>query len=243
LGVLIAQAKKQIDSTSINPFLIHTSKMKPSLHLLPFLPNITHLFPSLPSAFSASLRFNHKNYSVKSKIQNPKFKIALLGINLSTIFLWPIPTQSAPVPSTPPANCPPLEQEVNSPPPSTPTPGSVRTADTISQTGLTPPSLWWANEQFGDKLLDNWCAYPDQRRVDLVVNRQIWSLLTYLERYEFVNHFGTVARDFNYNLRVFNQQKTLLATYTCDYSTTPARCNLWIDTPIGRAFQSPSIQN
>jgi len=35
----------------------------------------------------------------------------------------------------------------------------VRTADTISQSELTIPSLWWAKEQFG-KLFDNWLAYP-----------------------------------------------------------------------------------
>jgi len=35
----------------------------------------------------------------------------------------------------------------------------VITADTISQSELTIPSLWWAKEQFG-WLLDNWLAYP-----------------------------------------------------------------------------------
>ena len=218
--------------------------MKQSFRLPTSRPKITYLLPSRSSCLCGSLnKYSSGSKEIKSKIQNPKSKIALLSISLSAIFISPIPTQSAPVPSTPPPNCPPLEQEANSSPPSTSTSGSVRTANTISQTGLTPPSLWWANEQFGGKLLDNWCAYPDQRRVDLVVNRQIWSLLTYLERYEFVSHFGTVARDFNYNLRVFNQQKTLLATYTCDYSIIPVRCNLWIDSPIRAAFQRLPNQN
>jgi hypothetical protein len=106
--------------------------------------------------------------------------------------------------------------------PGTSVPKSVVTATTISQKNLTVPSLWWAKEQFGGKLLDNWLAYPGNgstpHRVDLIVNRQLWSLLDYLERYEFVNHLGTVARDYGYNTRVFNRQGLLLAAYTCDFS-------------------------
>lgn len=110
---------------------------------------------------------------------------------------------------------------------------SVITSDTISQNKLTSPSLWWAKEQFGGKLLDNWLAYPASGRlagrIDLVVNRENWSLLNYLERYEFVNHFGTVARDYGYNVRVFNYQKELLATYTCNFSTNPRLCNIQVE--------------
>lgn len=109
----------------------------------------------------------------------------------------------------------------------------VITSDTISQNKLTSPSLWWAKEQFGGKLLDNWLAYPASGtiagRIDLVVNRENWSLLNYLERYEFVNHFGTVARDYGYNVRVFNYQKELLATYTCNFSTNPRLCNIQVE--------------
>ncbi len=168
---------------------------------------------------------------------NPKSKIALLAINLSAILILPAIAIAAPQPPLPPTNCPPLEQGTNPPPTPTITAGSVVTANTISQTGLTRPSLWWAEEQFGNKLVNNWCAYPAERRIDLIVNRQIWSLLTYLERYAFVNHFGTVARDFQYNIRVFNQQKTQLATYTCNFSASPVSCNLQIDTANIRALQ------
>ncbi len=94
--------------------------------------------------------------------------------------------------------------------------GSVITADTISQTKLTTPSFWWADEQFGGKLLDNWLAYPSKGRVDLVVNRQLWSLLNYLGRYAFINKMGNVARDYDYNTRVFNQRGKPLGAYTCD---------------------------
>ncbi|HAZ46361.1 MAG TPA: hypothetical protein DDW76_02155 [Cyanobacteria bacterium UBA11369] len=165
-------------------------------------------------------------------------KIALLVVNLSAILFLPAVTMAAPDRSATPTNCPRLQQGTNPPPTPRLPSGSVLTANTISQTGLTRPSLWWADEQFGNKLINNWCAYPAERRIDLIVNRQIWSLLTYLERYAFVNHFGTVARDFQYNLRVFNQQNSPLATYTCNFSTTPINCKLEIDTPNIRSSQS-----
>lgn len=111
---------------------------------------------------------------------------------------------------------------------------TVVTANTICQQQLTVPSLWWAKEQFGSQLLDNWLAYPANdttaARVDLIVNRQVWSLLDYIQRYEFVNKFGNVAQDYGYNIRVFNYQKELLATYTCNFNTTPQQCNLQLDT-------------
>lgn len=99
--------------------------------------------------------------------------------------------------------------------------GEVVTSDTTCQNYQTIPSFWWAREQFGGQLLENWIAHTADstsgRRVDLVVNPQAWSLLDYLERYEFINHFGTVARDYGYNLRVFNRQGVSLAAYTCDF--------------------------
>lgn len=164
----------------------------------------------------------------------------LLGISLSAISILPIQPSPAQTPSVPQPSKAPLELS-RLQPTTTLNDGeitaytincdrrSVFTANTICQQQLTIPSLWWANEQFGDKLLDNWLTYPatstTPARIDLVANRQIWSLLDYLERYEFVNHFGAVARDYGYNVRVFNYQKELLATYTCNYSTNPHLCN------------------
>jgi hypothetical protein len=98
---------------------------------------------------------------------------------------------------------------------------SVITAQTIAQGHLTIPSLWWADQQFGGKLVDNWLAYSGNngtpRRVDLVVNPQVWSLYTYLERYAFLTHFGIAAVDFGYNTRVFSRQQDLLGAYICDF--------------------------
>jgi hypothetical protein len=97
---------------------------------------------------------------------------------------------------------------------------SYMDADTISQTDLTSPSLWWTQDQFGSKLLETWFAFPGRagipQHVDLVINQQVWSLYTYLERYVFLNQFGTAAQDFGYSTRIFNRQRQLLAAYICD---------------------------
>ncbi len=131
-------------------------------------------------------------------------------------------TSSAPTPSPEPLETELLKPDV------TLKGGDVITANTISQKGITTPSLWWAKEQFGGKLINNWIAYQDKKRVDLVVNSQLWTLLDYMGRYGFIHKFGTVARDYHYNLRVFNQQATLVGTYTCNYSTTQPDCSIKI---------------
>lgn len=92
----------------------------------------------------------------------------------------------------------------------------VITEQTISQSEISLPSLWWTKEQFDQqngRFISNWLAYPEQQRIDLVINRQLWSLLTYLDQYQFVDKLGTVARGYDYNLRVFNQQGKCLALY------------------------------
>jgi len=109
------------------------------------------------------------------------------------------------------------------------TPAFVVTANKISLTQLTVPSLWWLRDQladqetYGNNLLENWLAYPPSGsspgRVDLVVNRQLWSLLDYLDRYAFIHRFGKTARDYGYNVRVFDGQATRLGASTCDFST------------------------
>ncbi|MEM6400516.1 MAG: hypothetical protein AAF757_09795 [Cyanobacteria bacterium P01_D01_bin.116] len=109
--------------------------------------------------------------------------------------------------------------------------GNIITADTISQQQLTIPSLWWAQEQSEKKLLENWIAYPpnnsEAARVDLIVNEQIWNdILDGVERYRFVNRLGTVARTYGYNIRVFNDEKELLATYTCNLNLNTPLCNI-----------------
>ncbi|MCT7972363.1 hypothetical protein [Laspinema olomoucense] len=130
-----------------------------------------------------------------------------------------------------PPEKPPL-QFLTIPPEIDPAQFNITTNYTISQSGVTVPSLWWVNEQFGYRLVENWLAYPrnggDTGTVDVIVNRQSWGLLDYLQRYEFLNHFGQVGRDYGYNIRVFTRQQKLLGSYTC--TSEPIACNLWLDS-------------
>lgn len=141
-----------------------------------------------------------------------------------------LPNASNPLPSNPPLDVKALQPGQ--------TPPGVVTSTTISPTHLTIPSLWWAqeqivanteklNEQFGRELIINWLAYPIEQgaagRVDLIVDRQFWSALDYLQRYEFLNRFSTTARGYGYNIRVFDNQATIVGAFTCDFSKLDLR--------------------
>ncbi len=113
----------------------------------------------------------------------------------------------------------------------------IITSTTISQAGLTIPSLWWRRDQFGDKkLVQNWLAFPEMRRIDLLVNRQLWSQMDYLDRYSFVNHFGTTARYYGYELRVFDRQPKCLAIYNCSLQAATYECNVDLQPSRRDAF-------
>ncbi|MEO0407990.1 MAG: hypothetical protein AAF289_11625 [Cyanobacteria bacterium P01_A01_bin.135] len=102
---------------------------------------------------------------------------------------------------------------------------AVVTRDTVQADQLTLPSLWWAEEQYGGKLLEHWIAYTGEddalRRVDLVVNRQLWSLYSYLDRYRFIHRFGISALQYGYSSRVFTPRGELLGTYFCPSAAAP----------------------
>ncbi|MBE9128990.1 MULTISPECIES: hypothetical protein [unclassified Coleofasciculus] len=137
---------------------------------------------------------------------------------------------SAPLPSPIPLQVELLNPEAPPPPP------GIITANTIPQDHIATPSLWWAQEQFdrfGGKLLTNWIAYQDEKRIDLVVSRQPWTLLDYLDRYSFVTQFGAVARDYQYNVRVFNDRAAPLGSYTCDYTQELPTCQLRLCDSLG----------
>ncbi|NET56681.1 MAG: hypothetical protein F6K47_11110 [Symploca sp. SIO2E6] len=152
------------------------------------------------------------------KFQVSSFKFQFLVVLLITISGREAVAQNVArlQPAAEPLNLSLLEQQ-NLPPD-----GSVITAASLSQEEITIPSLWWADQQFGGKLLDTWIAYLDERRIDLVVRRQFWSIQDYFEHYRFVNQMGTLAReyhqDYGYNIRVFNQLGEPLGAYTCDYN-------------------------
>jgi len=111
-------------------------------------------------------------------------------------------------------------------------PGAV-TSRTPSPIRLSVPSLWWITkqlvdlQQFGSKFIQDWVALPRQDgrpgQVDLLVNRQQWSLLDYVQRYEFVSKFSSTARTFGYNTRVFDSpDRAPIAIYRCDFSPKAA---------------------
>jgi hypothetical protein len=109
-------------------------------------------------------------------------------------------------------------------------PEGIVTANTIDQEAPTIPSLWWAKDQFGGKLLLNWIAYsPTQEQptphVDLIVSQDVWGHLTYLDRYTFLTQFAVTANDYGYDTRIFTlvlSQPQLLAAYICDVNLSQA---------------------
>jgi hypothetical protein len=91
------------------------------------------------------------------------------------------------------------------------------------------PSLWWTQDQLPNKLVLNWLAYPDKKRIDLVVNPQFWNNLEYLERYQLINRYGLVAGRYGYNVRIFNlkfSEAQPIVAYTCSPIATNSACHI-----------------
>jgi len=112
--------------------------------------------------------------------------------------------------------------------------GLLVTSRTIRLDGLTEPSLWWARQQLRDeKLVADWLALPGLRRVEVLVNLQLWRSLNYIERYSFVTRFGTVAREYGYELRVFDPQPECLAVYNClSGNSSLPHCQVDLQPPL-----------
>lgn len=93
-------------------------------------------------------------------------------------------------------------------------------------------SFWWATEQFdpfGGRLVENWLTYPNVQQINLIVNWQLWTLLDYLDRYRFVNQFGTVARKYGYNLNIVNRRQQCLATYQYNSVANPPKWEIKLE--------------
>jgi len=105
--------------------------------------------------------------------------------------------------------------------------------DTLSLTTMTLPSLWWRRDQLpsrlgGDRLIEGWTAYhfsdPAIRVVDIDINGQGWRILTLAERYGLLTQFGSAAKAYSYNVRLYrgsDQFRERLALYVCDFSAAP----------------------
>ncbi|MBE9158837.1 hypothetical protein IQ265_18640 [Nodosilinea sp. LEGE 06152] len=102
-----------------------------------------------------------------------------------------------------------------------------------SADAMTLPSLWWNRDSLtshlgGRRLVDSWISYQVEDSgtavVDVMVNPQMWSVLTYNERYAVLNQFGTAARDFGYNVRFFqgnSRSYRMMGLYACNFIEQP----------------------
>ncbi len=116
----------------------------------------------------------------------------------------------------------------------------------VAISGFSVPSLWWAREQFdpfGGKLINNWLAHPQLKQIDLTVNWQLWTLLDYLGRYRFLNQFGTVAREYGYDLRIFDQQQQCLGIYEYNPTSNPPKWEIKLENSGQGGLQVQPIVN
>ena len=107
--------------------------------------------------------------------------------------------------------------------------GSLSSDSRASADTMTLPSLWWNRDSLsarlgGRRLVDSWISYQIKDSstpvVDMMINPQMWSVLTYNERYAVLNQFGTAARNFGYNLRFFqgnSRSYRLVGVYACEF--------------------------
>jgi hypothetical protein len=118
------------------------------------------------------------------------------------------------------------------------TDNNIVTADTVSPTGTTIPSLWWTSEEFSAKFITNWIADRRTSQIYLLVNTQYWNTLDYLDRYRTIARFGRVAQRYGYNLKVCNSQKIQIGSYACaptppppdDRAVPQSSCQILFDT-------------
>ena len=107
---------------------------------------------------------------------------------------------------------------------------AIATDATPSAEAFTIPSLWWQQQQQGEainrRLINSWRAYDDTisptSHVDVVVNGQIWPLLSYLEQYAFITQFGESAKSYGYQLRIFTGER-LVGLHVCDFTSEANR--------------------
>lgn len=102
--------------------------------------------------------------------------------------------------------------------------------DAPGKTGLTPPSLWWSRDQLtnslgGYRLVRNWIAFRSASTqlnvVDVQVDSQYWDPQEDVEKYAILNRFGTAAKQYGYQLRLY-RSFTVIGIYACDFSDYPA---------------------
>lgn len=118
-------------------------------------------------------------------------------------------------------------------------------ANKPSELSLTLPGLWWANQQFGDKMVIDWFVYrrPENSssQVRAIIRPDLWSRYTYLERYAFLKRFGATTSAAGYHLLVLDRQNYLLGSYTCEFPSRakPAPINPWEQLSAAPPIKAP----
>ncbi len=122
-----------------------------------------------------------------------------------------------------------------------PLPPPTASSDQPSQVGITLPSLWWVDRQFGEKLVIDWFAYdsgtPQDQQVQLFVRSNLWTRFTYLERYAFVTHFGAIARTYGYQTLLLDKRGYPLASYLCAFETQQPQSLLGVQSAKNQLIQ------
>ena len=124
---------------------------------------------------------------------------------------------------------------------------AVATDATPSAEAFTIPSLWWQEQQQGEaingRLIDSWRAYDDTvsptSYVDVIVNGQIWPVLSYLEQYAFITQFGESSKSYGYQLRIFTGER-LVGLHVCDF---PSATNQSTDNTSNSTTALPVTPN
>jgi hypothetical protein len=106
----------------------------------------------------------------------------------------------------------------------------------LSQLELTIPSLWSLQKYWGSKMIERWFLPPENNWIVVVINRQYWGLMDYLEKYQVINRLATASRSDGYNLRLCNNKGLTLGVYFCEFSSAssgdfvPLSCRLDMDS-------------
>lgn len=182
--------------------------------------------------------------------RKPSLK-ALLPLSLGLVLLW-VPSAGSQSQPEPLGRLPPDVRHLLKARPAVP----LVTAATPSAERITVPSLWWADQQFGQRLVMDWRAYPAndrvQRQIHVIVKPELWAAYSHVDRYGFVTRFGTIARSQGYQLLILNPQNIPLAAYTCAFEQgaspltpgllemphptaeeIPITCQLWLNAAVG----------
>ncbi|WP_298614174.1 hypothetical protein [uncultured Thermosynechococcus sp.] len=158
----------------------------------------------------------------------PKFSGRWLSA-VGAIALWMLPPLKTAA-NTPPEELPPAVAAAIALPVNE---KQVVVSEQPSAVGLTVPSLWWAVQQLGDKVVQGWQAFPARGtpggRIEAFVSPSAWGRLPYLQRFALIYQLGNASRSFGYQLILRNRvarpwgdrRQIIYGAYTCQFDALP----------------------